>query len=359
MGLFEFIAKSRSGVYQNTAENRRLHRVGQRYGVTQQIVDEGELVPGMPKSTKVNLKKYLSDKMRKRVDIYINGLKITPTWNDVEKLNAAIRSYQETFNERFDAMPKSERAFYVETVKRLQSRVAELGNAKKPDNAVTANAEKSKFEQVAEKAGFKRGEPMPIDLADDKHANPKYGELVDGSFRPYTCNCQTCVVAYELRRRGYDVEAMGVNPRSGGLAGYINEFQHSIALNPINSFWGTSFNRFILNEDNSIKSNTPKGRSQFVANLFYATKGEGRYFLSMKNRRRSTGHIVVVESTEGGGKLLIDPQSGKRVDLTDAVAADKYFSGIDVKHPYNKVFRVDNLEFNPSVLTVMINKNSK
>lgn len=66
MGLFEFIAKSRSGVYKNTSENRRLHRVGQRYGEQRQLEDEGELIPGMPNSTKVNLKKYLSDKIKKR-----------------------------------------------------------------------------------------------------------------------------------------------------------------------------------------------------------------------------------------------------------------------------------------------------
>lgn len=352
MSLFEFIAKSRSGVYKDTSENRRLHRVGQRYGATQQIVDEGELVPGMPNSTKVNLKKYLSDKMRKRVDIYINGLKITPTWNDVEKLNAAIRSYQETFNERFDSIPKSERALYVEAVKRLQSRVAELNAVKKVDSTVTANVKKSKFEQAAEKAGFKRGEPMSIDLADDKHANPKYGELVNGSFRPYTCNCQTCVVAYELRRRGYDVEAKG----AGVQKGYINEYQHSLAQDSTNSFLGVSFKRSILNGNGSIKSNTPKGRRQYVANLFYATKEEGRYFLSMKNRRRSTGHVVVVESTTDGGKLLVDPQCGKRISLTDGAAVDKYFSGVDVKHSYNKVFRVDNLEFNPAVFTVVTKK---
>lgn len=326
----------------------------------------------MPKSTKVNLKKYLSDKMRKRVDTYINGLKITPAWNDAEKLNAAIRSYQETFNERFDSMPKSERALYVEAVKRLQGRVAELGTLEKEkvadkkekadnkvNNAVTTNVNtKSKFERAIEKAGFKRGEPMPIGLADSKHANPKYGKSVRGSFRPYTCNCQTCVVAYELRRRGYDVEAMGVNVKGGGLAGYINKFQHSMAVDPTNSFVGVSFKRFVLNEDDSIKSNTPKGRRQFMTNLFGATKEEGRYFLSMKNRGSITGHIVVVESTKDGRKLLIDPQSGKMVNLTDGAAAYNYFSRIDVKHLYNKIFRVDELEFKPDVLTV-ITKNSE
>lgn len=354
MGLFEYIVKSRSGVYKDTSENRRLHRVGQRYGAIQQIVDEGELVPGMPNSTKVNLKKYLSDKMKKRVDIHINGLKITPTWNDVEKLNATIRSYQEIFNERFDTIPKSERALYVEAVKRLQSRVAELNAVKKVDSTVTANVEKLKFEQAAKEAGFERGVPMPIGLADSKHANPKYGELVDGSCRSYTHNCQTCVVAYELRRRGYDVEAKG----AGVHRGFINDYQYSVARTARNAFVEIPVKSFILNGNNLIKSNTPKGRRQFVANLFDATKEEGRYFLSFKNRGRFTGHIVVVESTKDGGKLLVDPQCGKMISLTDGAAVDKYFSKVDVKHLHNNVFRVDNLEFNPAVLTI-VTKNSE
>lgn len=356
MGLFEFIAKSRSGVYKDTSENRRLHRVGQRYGVTQQIVDEGELVPGMPNSTKVNLKKYLSGKMKHQADAYINALKVTPAWNDIEKLRAVTKAYQDMFNGSFDSLSKSNRALFVEIVKRLQNRIAELGDAKKPDNAVvTTNVgTKSKFEQAAEKAGFERGVPMPIGLADSKHANPKYMKSVDGSFRPYTCNCQTCVVAYELRRRGYDVEAMGV----GVQKGFINEFQYSLARDTTNAFLGISFKRSTLNWNNSIKSNTPKGRREYVANLFDATKEEGRYFLSMKNRRRNTGHIVIVESTEDGGKLLVDPQCGERISLTDGAAVDKYFSRVDVKHLYNKVFRVDNLEFNPAVFTI-VTKNSE
>lgn len=40
MGLFEYIIKAKSGVYKDNPENRRLHRVGQRYG-QRKIVDEG------------------------------------------------------------------------------------------------------------------------------------------------------------------------------------------------------------------------------------------------------------------------------------------------------------------------------
>lgn len=39
MGLTEYIMKSRSGVYKDTPENRRLYRVGQRYGEPAQKPD--------------------------------------------------------------------------------------------------------------------------------------------------------------------------------------------------------------------------------------------------------------------------------------------------------------------------------
>ena len=36
MGLFEYIVKSRSGVYKDNSENRRLHRAGLQYGQKKQ-----------------------------------------------------------------------------------------------------------------------------------------------------------------------------------------------------------------------------------------------------------------------------------------------------------------------------------
>jgi len=47
MGLFEYIVKSKSGVYQDTSENRRLHRVGQRYG-QRRIADENNSDTKLP-----------------------------------------------------------------------------------------------------------------------------------------------------------------------------------------------------------------------------------------------------------------------------------------------------------------------
>lgn len=50
-----------------------------------------------------------------------------------------------------------------------------------------------------------QGKPMSVKEAKEG-ANPNWAD--DVRFRPYRDNCQRCVVAYELRRRGYDVEAL-------------------------------------------------------------------------------------------------------------------------------------------------------
>lgn len=52
-------------------------------------------------------------------------------------------------------------------------------------------------------AGAEKGEPMTFSKADTGHVNPKYYEAYS-----YRINCQTCVPVFEMRIRGYDVEAL-------------------------------------------------------------------------------------------------------------------------------------------------------
>lgn len=75
MNLIEFqLLKSRSGVYKDTPENRRKHRVGQRYGV--QKVDEA-----------VEIKNYFNQKVIPNVNSFQKasydfankfGIRVTP-----------------------------------------------------------------------------------------------------------------------------------------------------------------------------------------------------------------------------------------------------------------------------------------
>ena len=372
MGLFEFIAKSRSGVYKDTPENRRLHRVGQKYGGQKQLEDEGELIPGMPNSTKVNLKKYLSDKIKKQVDDFITNVSATPGWNNPEQVASMIKVTQKYFNERFESINKAQRAYFVELAKKLLGRMEFLnagGGKEKSDKTKEApkstlkervdnfeQTEKAKdaFEQAARKHGIEHGKPMSIDRADRKHANPKFQTLVDGSFRPYTSNCQTCVVAYELRKRGYDVEAkgVGVKPKS-----YTNDFQRAMAYDSTFSFIDKDINLIRPNFTGEIKSNTDKGRRQFQAKIFDAIKEQGTYFFSFKNKGRQSAHIVVLEHS-GDNFLLIDPQADRRVDLESGEFM-QYLTGVDVAYRANRLFKVNDLTFKPEVFSVVEKANTK
>ena len=49
---------------------------------------------------------------------------------------------------------------------------------------------------------------MDREKADQGHANPNF-DSVSASSEGFHTNCQTCVVAYELRLRGYDLSALG------------------------------------------------------------------------------------------------------------------------------------------------------
>ena len=213
---------------------------------------------------------------------------------------------------------------------------------------------KDAFEQAAQKHGIEHGKPMSIDRADRKHANPKFLTLVDGSFRPYTSNCQTCVVAYELRKRGYDVEAkgVGVKPKS-----YVNNFQREMAYDSTFAFADKDIDLIRPNFMGEIKSNTDKGRRQFRVKIFDAIKEQGTYFLSFKNKGRQSGHIVVLEHTTNN-LLLIDPQSNKRIDLKSDEFM-QYLAGVDVTHKNNRLFRVNDLTFKPEVFSVMEKANTE
>ena len=52
-------------------------------------------------------------------------------------------------------------------------------------------------------AGAEKGEPMTFSKADTGHVNPKFYDAYS-----YRINCQTCVPVFEMRIRGYDVEAL-------------------------------------------------------------------------------------------------------------------------------------------------------
>lgn len=148
-------------------------------------------------------------------------------------------------------------------------------------------------------AGVKRGQPMTHEQADQGNANPRYNES-----REYRVNCQTCVVAYEARLRGYDVEA---KPSTGQ-----NQTQNSLRRDQTIAWKDPK-----TGERPKKLTNPPNiNRQTQVKKWLDENMEEGaRYHFShgWKGTNGRTGHIVC--ATKEGGKIkLFDPQNGKNYD---------------------------------------------
>lgn len=186
-------------------------------------------------------------------------------------------------------------------------------------------------------AGVKRGDPMTREEADKGKANPNY--LQGGGYRT---NCQSCVVAYEARRRGYDVTT---KPNTRGSAlDKLSRASHEAWIDPKT---GKTPERPQPNE--FVK--TPKQCRNMLENTIQP--GE-RYTLghSWKGRSR-TGHIICADKDANGNLRLFDPQSGTTMmgkDIDNYLSRVKYTTSV-YGYKINcspRLLRVDNLSINPA-----------
>lgn len=192
-------------------------------------------------------------------------------------------------------------------------------------------------------AGVKRGQPMTHEQADQGNANPKYGKSLD-----YSRNCQSCVVAYEARLRGYNVEAKGKD-------GY-NSIQNSLSRDGSIAWKDPVTGQQATRLTNDPKIRTSKQIHKWVDENIQ--EGE-RYTFGhgWKGTKGYVGHIV--SATKEGGKLkLFDPQDGKNY-TGDAVA--EYMGR--VKGTCNiggstvgrlRLTRIDNMQLDASVANAVL-----
>ena len=123
-----------------------------------------------------------------------------------------------------------------------------------------------------------------------KGANPKYARGTQ-----YGVNCQRCVQAYELRRRGYDVEALPKPPKSKNTIVWGNEcFVDSSGNTP-----DFLFNQSEKDIRNALE-NAPDGSRHII-------------YTAWKNSR--SAHVFIAEK-ENGIVRFVDPQVNKN-DVED------------------------------------------
>ena len=175
--------------------------------------------------------------------------------------------------------------------------------------------------------------------------------------KPYTVNCQTCVVANEARRRGYDVMA------TGNVKGSVNErLSYNTRLAWIDPSTGTHPSFIRYDGDGKLDR---MGRPIPTKAKYWKWLNDGdavvegnRYTIEFSWKGRSSAHIVSIERVDGSLRLY-DPQNGESF-IGDKVK--KYLE--DVSYYYGsgrsryadgpKLLRVDNMRFNSEITDAVL-----
>lgn len=196
-------------------------------------------------------------------------------------------------------------------------------------------------------AGVKRGQPMSLEQANSGNPNPHYLDS-----HGYRVNCQSCVVTYEARLRGYDVSTL---PK-GKMGDRVSRKTNLAWIDPTTN----THPDYIFDE----KATTPKRLYKFLNDTLDPS---GRYTIEFawKGRSRS-GHIISLSKNKDGGLSLYDPQTGKhfqnkevegyfgRLKLSMRVPALK----VTLPMPA-KVLRVDDKSFNLEVVNELMEEFGK
>lgn len=180
-----------------------------------------------------------------------------------------------------------------------------------------------------------QGKVMNFTDADAGKGNPDF-EVPKAREKGFKDNCQTCTVAYELRRRGFNVEAKP-NPLVRGRKDGLRVAQKTLD-------WEERF----LNADGSKVTYEYSWRARITdtveAKRTYIsgkTSEAGRYEVYCAWKGKNAGaHVFIVEKTADGDLIWFDPQSGKK---------GREVSGYlkNMKSGWISVLRVDDKLINP------------
>lgn len=210
---------------------------------------------------------------------------------------------------------------------------------------------KSTRKEVKEVAGVKKGKPMTFKEADSGKVNPNYGKKVPGlSFRK---NCQSCVVCYQLRRNGFNVQVKGIPIDAKGdiiRSGKMYELaQHpeKAWINPKTGF---------PPELNICDATTPSK----AYNWLYENIKDGTYSFRVvwKGGKKPSGHIVIAHK-ENGNLKVYDPQTNKEYN-SQAEITSEFFDSCRLKTKVKEykpfIYRTDNLDINKDYADAIMEK---
>ena len=205
------------------------------------------------------------------------------------------------------------------------------------DERKYTSAQKQNFKVIENKIGLKRGISMDFEKANQGKGNIDYKSGITA----FRVNCQSSVVAHELRMRGFDVTAQP-NWRMGDAPDVLsnctwlcwrNADGERIAM-PERFAYKISKNGHIIG--------LPYRETMRQINEH--TKEAGRYHVSFGWKGENYGHIVTMERKTDGTALWYDPQTGQRDFFNKEFI--KKIKGVCA-------YRVDNLLFDAKTWNVV------
>ncbi len=214
--------------------------------------------------------------------------------------------------------------------------------------------QKANLKELEKALGIKKGRPMTHEQADSGMVNPLYDNPANrGKYRyklsksgrlvknpewddQYSVNCQTCVPVYQLRRWGFNVEALG-NPKGRVWGKDILDHDFTkVWMNKKGEYgYGRKFRKTPLKE----------------GNLYLGLEAEpdGIYQIECTWKGAKSGHTWVYVKRNGKG-FMYDPQDNVRYRDWDE---KDIASRVSPKYGYS-YFRIDDLRVNVDALKQMV-----
>lgn len=239
------------------------------------------------------------------------------------------------------SQPITNEVIKVSRPKRIKTDAEKNDIQKRWEERFARNFNQTKIEQ---KIGIKRGEEMTFEEANELRGNINFGKGNE-----YGVNCQSCVVANELRRRGYDVTALPNLEKKGNIPHELSYRTNWAWIDPktmVMPVKKTAGGIYDVTRTGALKSKSIK---ELTKELVELVKEPGRYHIDFSWKGRNSGHIITLEKSLDGKIVIYDPQTGK-IKKWGELSKE-----ISLKYGVN-VLRVDNLLVNTDIINGIVKK---
>ena len=239
------------------------------------------------------------------------------------------------------SQPITNEVIKVSKPKRIKTDAEKNDIQKRWEDRFVRNFNQAKIEQ---KIGVKKGKEMTFEEANELRGNINYGKASE-----YSVNCQSCVVANELRRRGYNVTALPNLQKTGNIPYELSMRTNWAWIDPKTMVMPkkqTAGGIYDITRSGALKRKSIK---ELTKELVELVKEPGRYHIDFAWKGKNSGHIITLEKLHNGKIIIYDPQTGKMKNWKELSKEISLRYGVSV-------LRVDNLLVNTDIIDGIVKK---